>query len=126
MTPLRVVLFDQMFSGPTRSRDDAQAALRDAGFDVRTVDCPYGDDTPACEVDTDDEGRPVFEPEADRVDRIRAEQAQAWLVAERVSSQPPSDEDQAALMERAAGAAGRYGYTLRQHGVGWTWREGGA
>jgi hypothetical protein len=113
--PQRHVVFDQTFSGPKTGRRDAAAALRSAGFDVRDIDCPYGDHAPAAEGETD----------TDRAGRVRAEQALAWLVAERGTGTVPDGDDQQTLMGRAEQAASRYGFELRMHAVAFTWREGG-
>lgn len=121
--PQRVVLFNLTLSGPRAGRDGADSALRAAGFQVRDTDCPYGDDTPPAEVDQTEDGAPVYESHEDRTARIRDEQARAWLVADMVMLREPSTADQDNLLARAAEAYERFGFALRMHGAGWTWRD---
>lgn len=120
---VRCVVFNQTLSGPTAGRDSALEALRAAGFEVRETECPYGDNTPAAEIGEDDDGGPVFESESERVTRVRAERAKTWLVADITMPQQPSNDNQTALMQRAADASSRYGFVLRLHGAGGAWRD---
>lgn len=95
----RCVVFEQILAGPSRSRADALDALRAAGFDAREAGSPHG-----------------------------PQDSDTWVVAERAMRSEPTGQDQAALMDRAAEAADRYGYALRMHAVVWAARDldGGA